>query len=95
MTAGVPIVPIAACGVDDMYTVLGHEHWLGRALLGDPRYDLPLAFGRWGTLVPRPVPITIRALPQVATDGNPTSEADIERVRAAVFNAVQGALSAA
>lgn len=95
MTAGVPIVPIAACGVDDMYTVLGHEHWLGRALLGDARYDLPLAFGRWGTLLPRRVQVTIRALPPVPTQGDPTSEADIERVRAAVFDAVQAALDAA
>jgi 1-acyl-sn-glycerol-3-phosphate acyltransferase len=95
MAAGVPIVPLAACGVDDMYTVVARERWLGRTVLGDRRYDWPIAFGRWGTPVPRPARVTIRALPPVETRGDPASEADVERVRAAVFDAVQGALSAA
>jgi len=94
MAAGVPIVPVAAIGVDDMYTVLAREPWVGRALLGDSKYDLPIAFGRWGTVVPRPARVTIRALPPVDTSGDPESEADVERVRAAVFEAVQGALDA-
>lgn len=89
MEAGVPIVPLAAHGVDDMYTTVAREPWVGRALLGDHKYDLPISFGRWGTVVPRPVRVTIRALPPVATAGDPYSEADVERVRAAVFDAVQ------
>jgi 1-acyl-sn-glycerol-3-phosphate acyltransferase len=93
--AGVPIVPIAAAGVDDMYTVIGREPWLGRALLGDARYDLPIAFGRWGSAVPRRAKVTVRALPPIATDGDPTSESDVERVRAAVYSAVQSALDGA
>lgn len=94
MAARVPIVPIAALGVDDMYRVVARERWLGRTLLGHAKYDLPIAFGRWGTLVPRPVSVTIRALPPVATEGDPDSPEDVERVRAAVFGAVQGALDA-
>ena len=94
MTAGVPIVPVAALGVDDMYTVIARERWLGRAVLGHPKYDLPIAFGRWGTLVPRPASVTIRALPPVPTEGDPTSPEDIERVRSAVFTAIQTALDA-
>jgi 1-acyl-sn-glycerol-3-phosphate acyltransferase len=95
MEAGVPIVPIAAAGVDDMYTVLAREPWLGRRVLGDPRYDLPIAFGRWGTAVPRRSKVTVRALPPVATDGDPASDGDVERVRAAVYGAVQSALDGA
>src|SRR5690606_6578435 len=52
VTAGVPIVPIAATGIDDFYRVPFREPFLGRRLYGSPRYDLPIAFGRWGTPVP-------------------------------------------
>lgn len=93
MLAGVPIVPVAAIGVDDMYTVVGREPFLGRTLLGHARYDLPLALGRWGTLLPNPAQVTIRALPPIQAHGDPSSPADVERVRAAVFDAVQNELS--
>jgi 1-acyl-sn-glycerol-3-phosphate acyltransferase len=92
MAAGVPIVPVAAHGVDDMYTVLAHEPFLGRLVLGDAKYDLPIALGRWGTFVPRRARVTIEALPPIDTAGDPESEGDVERVRAAVFSAVQSAL---
>lgn len=93
MRAGVPIVPIAACGVDDMYLTVAREPWIGRALLGHAKYDLPIALGRWGTPVPRPARVTVRALPPVDTTGDPESESDVERVRAAVFEAVQTGLA--
>jgi len=92
IAAGVPIVPVAAMGVDDMYTVVGREPWIGRTLLGHRKYDLPIAFGRWGTPLPRPVPVTIRALPAVSTAGDPESPEDVERVRSAVFQAIQSTL---
>lgn len=92
MAAGVPIVPLAAHGVDDMFTVVAREPWVGRALLGDRRYDLPIAYGRWGTLVPRPVTVTVRALPPIPTAGDPESPADVERVREAVHGALQAEL---
>ena len=93
MAAGVPIVPVAAHGVDDMFTTVAREPWLGRRVLGHSKYDLPISFGLWGTPVPRPVRVTIRALPPVDTSGDPASAADVERVRAAVFAAVQGDLA--
>lgn len=93
MKAGVPIVPLAACGVDDMYTTVAREPWIGRTLLGHSKYDLPIALGRWGTPVPLPARVTIRALPPIDTTGDPTSEADVERVRSAVFDAVQRGLA--
>jgi 1-acyl-sn-glycerol-3-phosphate acyltransferase len=92
MMAGVPIIPVAALGVDDMYTIIAREPWLGRKFGGDARYDLPIALGRWGTLVPRPVQVTVRALPPISAEGDPASADDVERVRSAVFDAVQGAL---
>lgn len=95
MTAGVPIVPIAAHGVDDMFTTVAREPWLGRRLLGHAKYDLPISFGRWGTPIPRPARVTIRALSPVDTAGDPSSATDVERVRAAVFDAVQRDLGGA
>ncbi len=95
MAAGVPIVPVAAIGVDDMYTVIGREPWIGRTLLGHQKYDIPIFFGRWGTPLPRPVPVTIRALPPVSTAGDPDSPEDVERVRSAVFQAIQSTLDRA
>lgn len=95
MEARVPIVPVAAAGVDDMFTVLGREKWLGRALLGNARYDLPIFFGRWGTPLPRPAKVTLHALPPVEASGDPASESDVERLRATVFDAVQSALERA
>lgn len=92
MGASVPIVPVAAHGVDDMYTTLIREPWLGRALLGSAKYDLPISFGRWGTWLPRRVKVTIQALAPVDTSGDPASETDVERVRSAVFEAIQTSL---
>jgi len=39
---GVPIVPVAATGIDEIYHVVAREPWIGRRLFGSPRYDLPL-----------------------------------------------------
>ena len=89
MTAKVPIVPIAACGVDDIYRIVAREPGLGNLLFGDSRYNLPIALGRLGTLFPKKVPVTIRALPPIVTDGDPESAADVERIRAATYWALQ------
>ncbi len=92
MRAGVPIVPVAATGVDDMYRVVAHEPGIGRVIFGDARYNFPIALGRWGTPVPRPVPVTMHALPPVSTRGDWQSEADVERVRSQVHDAIQAKL---
>ncbi|MEZ4297019.1 MAG: lysophospholipid acyltransferase family protein [Polyangiaceae bacterium] len=92
MAAKVPIVPVAAHGVDDMYTVVAREPWVGRRVLGSSKYDLPIAYGLWGTPLPRPAKVTIEVLPPVDTSGDPGSAEETERVRSAVFGAVQSAL---
>lgn len=53
LRARVPIVPIAGLGIDDIYTIVAREPWIGRRLLGSPRYDLPLTLGAFGTPLPR------------------------------------------
>jgi len=94
MMAGVPIIPVAALGVDDIYRVIAREPGLGRLLFGDARYNMPIVLGRWGTVLPRPAKVTIHALPPVDTSGDPARPEDVERVRAATYRALQTRLDA-
>lgn len=89
MSAGVPIIPIVGLGIDDMYKVIWREHYLGRRLFGSKRYDLPLAVGALGTIIPRRAHQRYVVLPPIDTRGDPTSENDVEQVRAATFNALE------
>lgn len=89
MSAGVPIIPVVGLGIDDMYTVVWREHFLGRKLFGSPRYDLPLAMGAYGTPLPRRAQQHFIVLPPIDTAGDPSSEQDVERVRAATFDALE------
>lgn len=93
ISAHVPIVPVVGLGIDEMYAVLGREKWIGRRLFGGERYDLPIALGAFGTLLPRPVKQTYRALPAIDTTGDPASQADVERVRRATRDAIESQLS--
>lgn len=95
MRARVPILPVAGIGIDDMYRVVGREHWLGRALLGSPRYDLPIALGAFGTPFPRRMPQRYLVLDPIDTSGDPDDKADVERVRAATYDAIESQLRAA
>lgn len=88
MLAGVPILPVAAHGIDGMYDVVARERWVGRALLGSSRYDLPLALGWKGTPIPKPVRQRYVVLPPIDTSGDPEDPAAVERVRAATFAAL-------
>jgi 1-acyl-sn-glycerol-3-phosphate acyltransferase len=94
MTAGVPIIPIVGLGIDDMYKVVGREHFLGRRVFGSERYDLPIARGAFGTLMPRRAQQHYKVLPAIDTSGDPTSDADVERVRLATYNALETHLKA-
>jgi 1-acyl-sn-glycerol-3-phosphate acyltransferase len=94
MAARVPIVPVVGYGIDEAYRVLGHEHWLGRRLFGSARYDLPVFFGAYGTLLPRRARLRFVALPPIDTHGDPDNAADIERVRAATHAALEEPLRA-
>jgi 1-acyl-sn-glycerol-3-phosphate acyltransferase len=92
MAARVPIVPVVGFGIDEAYTVLGHEHWLGRRVFGSARYDLPVFFGAYGTILPRRARLQFVALPPIDTHGDPENAADVERVRAATHDAIERAL---
>lgn len=89
MSAGVPIVPFAAAGVDHTYKIVGHLRGSGQALMGNGKYDLPFVWGV-GPL-PRPVPFWFRlgkpiALPKA--DAPPT-ESNVREVHAEVWSKTQ------
>ena len=90
--AKVPIVPVVGLGIDDMYKVVAREHVLGRAIFGSPRYDLPIALGAYGTPIPRRNPQHFIVLPHVDTHGDPENPEDVERVRAATYDAIDSRL---
>jgi len=92
LRARAPIVPIAACGVDDMYRVVGRDPFLGRILFGDRRYNLPIALGRYGTLVPRPAKVTVHALAPIFPEGDANNPSDVERLRRQVHDSIQSKL---
>lgn len=93
MRARVPIVPVAACGIDDAYRVIAREPGLGKLLFGDARYNFPIVLGRRGTLVPRKVPVSFHVLAPIDTSGDTARAEDVERVRAATHDALEGVLS--
>jgi 1-acyl-sn-glycerol-3-phosphate acyltransferase len=88
LRAGVPIVPIAATGVDELFTVRRHEHVVGRFLFGSARYDLPLP----DNLLPRGVPLHYHALPPIPPEGDADDAAAVERLRATTFDALESVL---
>jgi 1-acyl-sn-glycerol-3-phosphate acyltransferase len=92
MTAHVPVVPVVGYGIDDMYSVFAREHVIGRRILGGSRYDLPIGFGAFGTVLPRRAKQRYVVLPPIDTSGDPSSATDIERVRAATYEALDSRL---
>jgi 1-acyl-sn-glycerol-3-phosphate acyltransferase len=86
MRAQVPIVPLAAVGVDDFFEVVAREPWLGRRIFGSARYDIPIAIRG------KERPFEFHALPPVSTYGDPDNAADVERVRSQVHDAVDAVL---
>lgn len=92
MQAGVPILPVVGLGIDEMYTVLAREPFIGRRLFGSERYDLPIAFGAFGTILPRRVAQHYVILPPIDTRGDPQRPQDLERVRADVVDALEARL---
>lgn len=93
MEAGVPIVPVVAEGIDEMYDVVAKERWVGRRVLGSPRYDLPLILGWKGTPLPKPVTQRYRLLAPVDTAGDRERPEDVERVRKATYDALETELA--
>jgi 1-acyl-sn-glycerol-3-phosphate acyltransferase len=88
LRAGVPLVPVAATGIDELYSIRRHERLLGRFLFGAERYDLPLP----DNLKPRRVPLDFHVLPPIPVEGDPDDPEAVERVRAAAFDALEGVL---
>lgn len=96
LAARVPIIPVVGLGIDDMYAVVAREHFLGRRLFGSARYDLPIALGAFGTILPRRATQKYIALPPVDTSsGDPHDADDIERIRAATYAALDSHLALA
>jgi 1-acyl-sn-glycerol-3-phosphate acyltransferase len=89
LRAGVPIVPVAATGVDEVFEVPRREQLFGRFFLGSPRYDLPVP----RSLVPRRVPLNFYVLPQVDPEGDASDAEAVERVRQATYDALEGVLA--
>jgi 1-acyl-sn-glycerol-3-phosphate acyltransferase len=92
--AGTPIVPVAAVGIDEMYDVVARERWIGRRLLGSPRYDLPIALGAYGTPIPKRAPQRYAVLDPIDTTGDADDPADVERVRTSTYDAIDQVLRA-
>jgi 1-acyl-sn-glycerol-3-phosphate acyltransferase len=88
MRARVPIIPVAATGVDELYQLDAREPFLGRAFGGSSKYDVPLP----KSLKPRRVPLDYYLLEPIDTSGDPNNGADVERVRQATENAIRSVL---
>jgi 1-acyl-sn-glycerol-3-phosphate acyltransferase len=89
LRAGVPIVPIAATGVDEVFDVPKREQFFGRFFLGSPRYDFPVP----RSLVPRRVPLDFYVLPPIDPEGDASDAEAVERMRKATFDALEGVLA--
>ena len=88
LRAGVPIIPVVGLGIDEMYSVLARERFVGRRVLGSERYDLPIALGAFGTLMPRRVRQRYIAMPAIFPSGDPGSPEAVEALRAKTYQAL-------
>lgn len=88
LRARVPVVPIAATGVDELFEVTRREGLVGRLLLGSSRYDLPLP----ESLLPRLVPLDFHVLPPLEPTGEADDPAAVAALRDATFEALEGVL---
>lgn len=88
MRARVPIIPVAATGVDELYQIDRRETFLGRSFGGSSRYDLPIP----KSLAPRRVPLDYYLLEPIDAQGDPTNEMDVARVRQATESALRSIL---
>ncbi|HRI66021.1 MAG TPA: lysophospholipid acyltransferase family protein [Polyangium sp.] len=90
MRAQVPIIPVAATGIDELFQLEERESLLGRMFAGSSRYDIPIPT----SLNPARVPLDYYLLPPIDTAGDPANDADVERVRSATENAIRHVLDA-
>jgi 1-acyl-sn-glycerol-3-phosphate acyltransferase len=85
MRAKVPIAPVAATGIDEIFHVMARERWIGRRIFGSPHYDLPIP----RSLIPRRVKLVYNVLPIVDTSGDPDDAQAVERVRRSTYDAIE------
>lgn len=83
LEAGVPILPVAATGVDDVFEIRGRERWFGRRVLGSPHYDLPIL----RRLRPKVQPLEYWVLPPIPPEGSPRELRD--RTQAALESVLE------
>lgn len=88
LRAQVPIVPIAATGVDEVFEIARYEQWLGRTVLGSPKYDTPLP----NSIIPKKVPFDYYVLPPILPEGGAEDPEAVERMRAATVEAMESVL---
>ncbi len=88
MRAKVPIIPVAATGVDELYQIDERESFLGRSFAGSSRYDVPIP----SSFKPRRVPLDYHLLAPIDTAGDPGNAADVERVRKATEESLRSIL---
>lgn len=92
LRAAVPIIPFVGEGVDDLLTVVARERWIGRRVLGSPRYDLPVFRGAWGLPVPRRVPLVYHILEPIVPAGEESNEADVAALRRRTYESMESVL---
>jgi 1-acyl-sn-glycerol-3-phosphate acyltransferase len=86
--AGVPVVPVAATGIDELFEVHSRETRIARSVFGSERYDVPIP----SNVLPRRVPLNYHALAPILPAGEPDDPETVERLRAATFNALESVL---
>jgi len=88
MRAAAPIIPVAATGIDERYTLSRREPFLGRWFGGSARYDIPIP----ENVLPRRVPLDFHLCPPIDTTGDPEDPKAIERVRSNTVDALRSVL---
>lgn len=87
LAAGVPVVPFAAAGVDDIYDVVTVLRGTGKAMMGHDKYDLPVFWGD-GPL-PRKVPFWFRIGAPLELRGDPDDDANVAEHHRTLWSTTQ------
>ena len=96
IATGVPIVPFAAAGVDDVFRIIAHLGGSGQLLMGHPKYDLPVVWGERG-IMPRPVPFSFHFGEPIAAPAGARADDDevVRELHGRVWARAAGMLEAA
>jgi 1-acyl-sn-glycerol-3-phosphate acyltransferase len=86
--AQVPILPIAGLGIDELFDVR-KKSWIGGALLGSSRYNLPLP----ESFLPRATELSFHVLPAIPPEGSASNTDDVHRMRDRTRDALESVLA--